>query len=70
MIHKEKEMHTATTPQRWVSANDMDEGLQRKIQVRAYEIYQARGAEAGHELDDWVQAESEIVKQNRIPQAA
>ncbi|HMD54088.1 MAG TPA: DUF2934 domain-containing protein [Phycisphaerae bacterium] len=30
--------------------------------ARAHEIYLARGAEAGHELDDWLQAEREIME--------
>ncbi len=35
--------------------------LQEKIETRAHEIYLARGAEPGHELDDWLQAEREIM---------
>ena len=31
-----------------------------QIQRRAYEIYEARGREAGHELDDWLLAEYEL----------
>lgn len=30
------------------------------IRSRAYQIYECRGREPGHELDDWVQAEREI----------
>jgi hypothetical protein len=33
-----------------------------KIAARAHEIYLARGAEAGHELDDWLQAEREVME--------
>jgi hypothetical protein len=28
---------------------------------RAYEIYLARGREHGHDIDDWLQAERELV---------
>jgi len=35
--------------------------LQEQIEARAHEIYLARGAEPGHELDDWLQAEREIM---------
>jgi len=35
--------------------------LHEQIEARAHEIYLARGAEPGHELDDWLQAESEIM---------
>ncbi len=31
-----------------------------EIRERAYEIYLARGATPGYELDDWLQAESEL----------
>jgi Protein of unknown function (DUF2934) len=35
--------------------------LREQIETRAHEIYLARGAEPGHELDDWLQAEREIM---------
>jgi hypothetical protein len=35
--------------------------LREQIETRAHEIYLSRGAEAGHELDDWLQAEREIM---------
>ena len=31
-----------------------------RIEQRAYEIYMARGGEAGRELDDWLSAEREL----------
>ncbi len=31
------------------------------IQQRAYYFYEKRGCEDGHDLDDWLQAEAEIV---------
>jgi hypothetical protein len=31
-----------------------------EIAVRAYELYLARGAEHGHDAEDWAQAESEL----------
>ncbi len=36
--------------------------LQEQIRRRAYELYEQRGKEDGHELDDWLQAESEITR--------
>jgi uncharacterized protein YegP (UPF0339 family) len=36
---------------------------QEKVPCRAYQIYEQRGSEDGHELDDWLQAESEMVPQ-------
>ena len=40
-----------------------------KIRSRAYEIYEARGYEPGHDLDDWLAAEAEM-KGNIKPVAA
>jgi hypothetical protein len=43
--------------------------LQEKIRRRAYELYEQRGREDGHDLDDWFQAESEIT-QTKLKAAA
>ncbi len=37
---------------------------EQKIRLRAYEIFEARGRTHGHDLDDWLQAEREIIKGN------
>ncbi len=39
------------------------EELNEQIRQRAYELYEAREREDGHELDDWLQAESEVMQQ-------
>ena len=36
--------------------------LQEQIRRRAYELYEQRGRDDGHELDDWLQAESEVTQ--------
>jgi len=36
--------------------------LQEKIQNRAFELYEQRGKVDGHDLEDWLQAESELVQ--------
>lgn len=36
------------------------EPTREEIQLRAYEIYLARGRADGHDLDDWLQAEREL----------
>jgi hypothetical protein len=33
---------------------------EQEIATRAYELYQARGANDGSDLDDWLQAEREL----------
>jgi len=35
--------------------------LEARIRERAHEIYLERGGEDGNELDDWLQAEQEIL---------
>ena len=36
--------------------------LEYQIRVRAYELYEKRGREDGHELEDWLRAEKEITQ--------
>jgi len=36
------------------------EMLEEQIRQRAYEIYEERGREDGHDADDWLRAEAEI----------
>jgi len=38
------------------------EPLEDQIRRRAYELYIQRGNETGSELDDWLQAEEEILQ--------
>lgn len=35
--------------------------LEQAIRQRAYELYSKRGMAPGHALDDWLQAEAELV---------
>ncbi len=41
---------------------DTPPDLQQAIKLRALELYEQRGREAGHELDDWLQAEAELTQ--------
>ena len=34
--------------------------LDQQIRIRAYQLYEARGREDGHELEDWLRAEEEF----------
>ena len=43
--------------------------LEHEIRVRAQELYEARGREDGHELDDWLRAEEEI-REKKVRTAA
>ncbi len=44
--------------------------LQEQIRRRAYELYEQRGRNDGHELEDWLQAESEVAPQKTKTVAA
>ena len=39
----------------------VDEGVRASISLRAYEIYERHGREPGCEIEDWLQAENEIL---------
>ncbi len=38
--------------------------LQDEIRARAYELFQQRGGEDGHDAEDWLRAEDEIISRN------
>ena len=42
-------------------ATESHPNLEEEIRRRAYELYEARGREDGHDLDDWLGAEGEIM---------
>jgi len=42
------------------TVTDEPQELEHQIRLRAQELYEARGREDGHELDDWLRAEEEI----------
>ena len=39
------------------------------IRKRAYQLFEQRGYEPGHELDDWLQAEAEVMGKKPSPRA-
>jgi len=44
--------------------------VQEQIRRRAYELYEERGRYDGHDVEDWLQAESEMTKQKAKTMAA
>ena len=40
-----------------------------RVRRRAYELYEQRGRESGHDMDDWLQAEAEITGHRQITAA-
>jgi malate/lactate dehydrogenase len=49
-------------PQRTTSEPNADLSLEERIRRRAYEIFEARGRALGNAMEDWLRAESEILK--------
>ena len=57
--------HTPTMPSLLRATNPTTvstSNLQEQIRRRAYELYEQRGRNDGHELNDWLQAESELTQ--------
>ena len=44
--------------------------LEETVRRRAYEIYEQRGMAEGLEMDDWLEAEAELLETQRAPKAA
>ena len=44
--------------------------VEDQIRQRAYELYESRGREDGHEVEDWLNAEEEITKRGTRTAAA
>jgi len=44
--------------------------LEDRIRNRAYQIYEARGSEEGHALEDWLEAKAEVLGVVKSPAAA
>ena len=44
------------------SDTDSPELTEEIIRQRAYELFEQRGCEPGHDLDDWLQAEADVMR--------
>ena len=45
-------------------------GLEESVRRRAYEIYQQRGEAGGSDIEDWLQAEAEVLGDDSADEAA
>ena len=62
-----------STPQPWKPsspASSQKVDLEGQVRQRAYELYQERGCTPGHENEDWLQAEREIMARQNHKQSA
>ena len=62
-------MEKEVTKKQPTSVTSDQQELEDQIRLRAQELYEARGREDGHELDDWLRAEAEIT-QKKVRTAA
>jgi hypothetical protein len=46
------------------------EELKDRIRKRAYQLYEERLWEEGHDVEDWLRAEQETLAQEALPRAA
>jgi hypothetical protein len=53
----------SSKPKITTQAVESSKELEAQIRIRAYELYEHRGKEEGRELDDWLEAEAELVRQ-------
>ena len=53
-------MEKEVTKKQPTSVTSEPQELENQIRLRAQELYEARGREDGHELDDWLRAKEEI----------
>jgi len=57
----QRSLSTSPVSRRESSTSLKDVPVRAKIESRAYEIYQLRGATHGRALDDWLHAEQEVL---------
>jgi hypothetical protein len=55
-------MEREVTKKQPTSVTSDQQELEHQIRLRAQELYEARGREDGHALDDWLRAEAEIMQ--------
>ena len=52
-----------------VAIEPTEADVQESIRSRAYQLFEERGGEPGHDVEDWLEAEAEVLS-NRRPIAA
>ena len=50
-------------------AGEAPEDLNREIAEVAYTYWESRGREDGHDVEDWLAAEQEVIRRRRLPTA-
>jgi len=55
-------MNTNPPKKQPATATNEPESLEPQIRLRAFELYEARGREDVHEVEDWLRAEEELTE--------
>jgi hypothetical protein len=63
MRRKGSELKTHVVPN--PKEEQTNTNMEAEIRTRAYQIYEQRGRVDGHDLADWLQAESETIMERR-----
>lgn len=45
-----------------LAKKEIPSDIPQRVAQRAYELYELRGREHGHDVDDWLRAEEEITR--------
>jgi hypothetical protein len=61
---------TSPTPRRSITQPGSTPELLEQIRIRAYELFEQRGRAEGHEVEDWMQAEEEVLRKTAKTTAA
>jgi hypothetical protein len=61
---------TSATPHQSDTQPGSTPELLEQIRIRAYELFERRGRDQGHELEDWLQAEAEVLEKSGKTTAA
>lgn len=69
-MSKQPEIVTSSNISSSKPSDGISERTKQEIRERAYELFEQRGAEHGHDVEDWTQAEAEVLHHGRGQLAA
>ena len=55
---------------RTLEPSTVSDGLQKQIARLAFQLYESRGREDGHDVEDWMQAEAVLRREAILPRAS
>ena len=56
--------------QQTLEPSAISDGLQKQIERLAFQLYEARGREDGHDMEDWLWAEAVLQREAILPRAS